>query len=334
MMIIMCWIQVVVVLFCLITRSLIPQFRAYPANMSLWMLLSFFIAALGKSFIPAVAGGWRQVICSGGVSSGFGVGSCVMQYVLHHLGTLWSNLWWANIALHTAISVGSEGRVRFNWKTNLVSHVVCWGIPILTLIIALGQKIVGGRQTITFCFISIYPQQHALLWWIVLVCLTVALPCIIFSVVKMHLSAGSSNESFYLKNNIRMLLFLLLFLITTVVTVITTFWILASSFLNNVWPYWSGLYNTCSIQTDQCDRGQVFSYGWNIWFNICNYTTGTLIAIAFMVNRSYWKSLFDIVTCKSSILASATTGTTAGSSSSGSSSAGTDSAAATFTQDY
>lgn len=62
MQIVLSWIGIVGITLLAILRSLIPQYRQYPANLTLFMLFGQWIVAL-SGIIPSFVGGYDKTVC-------------------------------------------------------------------------------------------------------------------------------------------------------------------------------------------------------------------------------------------------------------------------------
>jgi len=144
------WFGLTVVIVLLIIRLLDPQLRSYPAN-----LPSFMIVAAGMISLAYCVNsltGFSEVVCHSATQGA--TYACAIQASLLYVGALASLLYWVAISLHSvaALSWADKSDRLFSWRTQLATHLLCWGLPLLGLVALFVCNAIGSPGN-TYCFI-------------------------------------------------------------------------------------------------------------------------------------------------------------------------------------
>jgi len=217
------WIGYFVTLLLLVTMLLIKRYREYPASLVPFAVLGSNIIAF--AFIFNMTWGWKNMICQDAVTFRDGINRknahCIFVAIVVQFGALITPMFWCAIAVNSFIAIYLKKDYVFkNRLAQPVTHVICWGVPTVTCIIALAVKRMGAPQLIVFCWVfdplpkaGYQPDfgiQYPLFFIPLGILLVIGFGCITMVLWEMR-NIGQSQGEFRYSKQIRLGAFLLVF---------------------------------------------------------------------------------------------------------------------------
>jgi len=306
-----------------------------------------FVAVAGV--IPSFHnGGWRGIVCADfdtrnragwveafrGICSSCGnpavrylASACAAQAFFQTFGAFCFASWWMAIAIHAAVTVLVPNRDIFSFKTQLLTHVVCWGGPVVFIIACLSLATLTSTKALPWCgftaLIWVTTGQNWVLQFLwVFLCLLVG--SIAVGIVMIFMIKAARGSSFFWTKNVRLLLFM--FLLVAVLAYRIGFRVNQWNALAYIIAGSAG-WKECNLHSDNCGIPNDTENVVLVWLlTLTEFGTGIATAVLFLASKGVWVGFWRILSRKDSPLASTTEGTTTSnaSSSGGSSTTGSE----------
>jgi len=213
------WISLASAIFILVVRLIDKRWRSYPRNLTTFMFLSSLIVSC--AFVINSLNGFKSVVCQNSVtSSTYRDAACGFQAILLYIGALVGIQYWAAISIHSVLPLylhkKASSESLFSTKTMILTHIVCWFLPIVGTIILIATDSIGSTGH-TFCWIQAdkdsdgirtnYTKKWILFTVPVIFWLVVGLSCVAAAMVKIQ----QLREDAQARMRIRVLVFAAVF---------------------------------------------------------------------------------------------------------------------------
>ncbi len=320
---VMSWTGYFLTLVLLVTMLMIKRYREYPASLVPFAVLGSHIIAFG--FIFATVWGWRDIVCANRirfrVQQRVANSACIFNGIVMQFGALVTPFFWCAIAVNSFIAIYLKKDYVFKHSfAQPLTHAICWGVPAITIIVALSIKAVGAPQLLVFCWVfdaipktgyqPDFSRQFPLFFIPLCFLLVIGLACIVLVLWEMR-NIGQSQGEFRYSKQIRLGAFLMVFWLLYLYTFIYRAIITSKK---NDWTDLQGVWYRAAISNPNARIGSgAPSVGLPYSFHIVAGIQGLMISALFGSSREvldFWAERIRNIKEGRSFLAGMSTGFT------------------------